>query len=149
MISLWWTFYSTGSGLVKPPEKAIWSKWISTQLVKNPLTLSMLLQCCHKSPIKAGLGQGIPLHSPHPQQVLSQWSQEDAWLQQRVPGAGLLCLPPGLGFKSHCYFRTYPWSKAGFFPPLIPLGKTETCFRVSPKRWMIWGASQLINKNPQ
>ena len=62
-------------------KKVLWSKWTGAQSLKKSLVLCIFLLGCHKPPEKAALGQGIPLHSPYPLQILSQHSWEAVWLR--------------------------------------------------------------------
>lgn len=80
MISLWWAFYYTHSGLLKLPRKSCRVQMNKCLITKKPL---LLFACsCAKPPRKAGLGRGIPPCSPHPEQIPSWCSREAVWLQQ-------------------------------------------------------------------
>lgn len=66
MVSLWWTFYYTSSGLLKPSRKSHMVQTNKYFISKNPLTLCMFLQCCNKPPKKTRLGPRNPSPQPSP-----------------------------------------------------------------------------------
>lgn len=93
-ILLYWFRFAEAS---RKCHRVQMNKYLKKNLLKTLLTLFMLLQCSHKPPKKASLGQGIPPLSPCPQQDLSPVPRRLPG-SSRVPGAALLCLPLGLGF---------------------------------------------------
>lgn len=63
--------------------------------------------------------------------------------------SALLCLHVGLCFYTHCYYKNLHFDHNRMFPSTsVEAWKSTHLFWKSPGRWMIWGASQLINQNP-
>lgn len=73
------------------------NKYLKKKSAKNPPHSFHVVAMQPQATQKAVLGQGIPPHSPCPQQDLSPAPRRLPG-SSRVPGAALLCLPLGLGF---------------------------------------------------
>lgn len=138
MISLWWTFYYTDSGLLKLPRKNPMVHMKRCLITKKPSCSLPVLAGLPQTTRKSRLGPGNP--SPPSPQPLPTANPVPAFPGGHLAPAGSLrvaeqrcehCCACTLGFAFilAAITRTYSLTKIGcFLPPAWRLGKAQTYF---------------------
>lgn len=136
MISLWWTFYYTGSSLLKLPRQSHMVQTNNCLITKKPSCSSHVLAVLPQTTWKIRLGPGNPSLQPlsmaNPVPVFPggclalAGSLRVAKQQCEHCCARVLCF----AFILTAITRIYTLTKiGGFLPPAQQLGKTRTYFR--------------------